>query len=465
MPNEMIPTALSRRTFLKASVWGLTAVSLAACVPAGAPAGGSAAEGEAASPSSAVNELRLSAWADVQDAVVYENMIKAWHETQGESHATVEQYPGGYYEKVQANFAAGDSADVLYFQGWSWQAYAESSVIAPLNEWIERDDASAFFPTNENYNNTMTWKGNTYMTAADTGSLVIYYNKKLFDQKGIPYPKAGWTWDEFQKTVIDLSFEEGGNRYYGWAQAGGWNGGYGRNTNFMRRNGHIEWDSIIEPKEARWDHDDIASALQFLIYDAIANNWSPGPELIAGGGVGVDTGRVAMVSEGPWYIPRLQGELASTPEGIDFDVVEPPVGSAERDFSFGHVHGHVITQPSEQKDAGWELIKFILGEQGQNIIANGGRMCGTPDNIEKIWGPIVSETYHFSNTSAFANGMRNGSTPVIMGEGTTIGSYGGGPLAVLWDKLLGQQETAAEALKVANEEIQTELDLYWSARA
>lgn len=262
-----------------------------------------------------------------------------------------------------------------------------------------------------------------------------------------------------------MSFDEGGSRYYGWAQASGWNGGYGRNTNFMRRNGHIEWDSIVEPKEARWDHEDIASALQFLIYDAIANSWSPGPELIAGGGVGVDTGRVAMVSEGPWHLPRLWGELASTPEGIDFDVVEPPVGSAERDFSFGHVHGHVITQPSEQKEAGWELIKFILGDEGQNIIANGGRMCGTPDNIEKIWGPIASETYNFSNTSAFANGMRNGSTPVIMGAGTTIGAYGGGPLAVLWDKLLGQQETAAEALKVANEEIQRELDLYWSERA
>ncbi len=191
MSTGLHTRALSRRTFLRAGALGLTGAALAACVSTGSPAGDAATEGEGAQPSSAVNEVRLSAWADVQDAVVYENMIKVWHETQGESRATVEQYPGGYYEKIQANFAAGDSADVLYFQGWSWQAYAESDVIAPLNEWIERDDASAYFPTNDNYNNTMTWKGNTYMTAADTGSLVIYYNKKLFDQKGIPYPQTG----------------------------------------------------------------------------------------------------------------------------------------------------------------------------------------------------------------------------------------------------------------------------------
>ncbi|MBX3012289.1 MAG: extracellular solute-binding protein [Caldilineaceae bacterium] len=457
--------ALSRRTFLKTSALGLAAVGLAACAPAGAPtSGGTAAEGQAA-PSGEVVQLRLSAWADVQDAVVYENMTKAWHETQDTARATVEQYPGGYYEKVQANFAAGDSADILYFQGWSWQAYAENAVIAPLNEWIERDDASAFFPTNENYNNTTLWKGNTYMTPTDTGSLVVFYNKKLFDQKGIPYPQAGWTWEDFQQIIMDLSFDEGSTHYYGWAQAAGWNGGYGRTTNFMRRNGHIEWDSIVEPKEARWDHEDIASALQFLIYDAIANGWSPGPEVIAGGGVGVDTGRVAMVLEGPWHIPRLWGELATSPEGIEFDVVEPPVGSAERDFSFGHVHGHVITQPSEKKEASWDLIKFILGDDGQNIIANGGRMCGTPDNIDKIWGPIASKTYNFTNTGAFANGMRNGSTPLIMGEGAQISAYGGAPITSLWDKLLGQQENAAEALKIANEEIQRELDNYWRERA
>jgi hypothetical protein len=110
------------------------------------------------------------------------------------------------------------------------------------------------------------------------------------------------------------------------------------------------------------------------------------------------------------------------------------------------------------------LIKFILSDAGQQIIAEGGRMCGTPDNIAAIWGPIASETYKFTNTTAFANGMRNGSTPVIFGEGSTFDAYGGGPITSLWDKLLGQQETAEEALKAANTEIQTLLDDYWSSR-
>ena len=408
-------------------------------------------------------QLRLSVWADVQDAEVYKNILTSWHEQQSDYRVSIEQYPGGYYEKIQANFAAGTSADVLYMQGWSWQAY--SQVLHPLDEYIARDTLTASFPDTESYKNTTQWEGKTYMTPTDVGSLVVYYNKDLFDKHGVAYPKKGWTWEDFQQTVKQLSSADGDTRYYGWAQAGGWNGGYGRVVNFMRRNGYMEWDQVIEPKKAMWDHPDVVSALQFLIYDAIKNEWSPGPDVIAGGGIGVDTGRVAMVQEGPWYMPRLWGELAATEQGINFDVVEPPVGTANRNFTFAHVHGHTVAAASQEKDGAWELIKFILSDEGQQLIAQGGRMCGTPTNIDKIWGPIASKQYNFENVSAFSNGMREGSTPVIFGDGSQIHSYGGGPISALWDTLLGLQADAQTAVTEANPEIQRIVDEYWSFKA
>ena len=469
----MMGKRLTRRHFLEVGVGALGASVLAACAPKAAaprelgvgeptPAAGPDTP-QPASPGA--KPVRISAWADVQDAVVYENMVKTWHERQDKYVAAVEQYPGGYYQKIQANFAGGDSADVLYFQGWIWQAYAENEVLVPLDEYIERSESGDKFPAGENYENTTKWHGHTYMTPTDVGSLVVYYNKDLLDQKGIAYPKKGWTWEEFQDVIQKLSFKEGDTQYYGWAQAGGWNGAYARNTSFMRRNGHIEWDQVVEPKKQLWEHEDVISALQFMIYDCIQNEWSPSPDVIAGGGVGVDTGRVAMVLEGPWYMPRLWGELATQQPGINFDVVEPPVGTANRNFNFGHVHGHVITKQAKEPDGGWELIQFILSDEGQKIIAEGGRMCGTPDNIDKIWGPIASKTYNFENIEAFSNGMREGSTPLIMGQGSQIQAYGGGPITSIWDALLGLQMTAEEAIKTYGPEIQAELDNYWAERS
>ena len=452
---------LNRRSFLRLAAGASGLALVAACAPA-APA---ASEGDAMGTSAEMVDLRLSAWADVQDAVVYENMANAYHERVEGVNVTVEQYPGGYYDKIQVNFAADDSADVLYIQGWKWQAFAENGVLHDLNDYVARDGAEAHFPGGENYENQTLWHGGRFMTPTDTGSLVVYYNKDLFDKQGVPYPHAGWKWEEFQQMILDLTHEEDGTRYYGWGQGQGWSGSYGRNTNFMRRNGHVEWDRITEPTEAYWDHPDIASGLQFLIYDAIANGWSPGPEIMEGGGVGVDTGRVAMYLEGPWAMPRLRGELATTEAGINFDVIEAPTGTVGRNFTFGHVHGHVITEPSVHKDESWDVVSFILSEEGQTIIANGGRMCGTPDNIRGIWGDIASEVYGFSNTDAFANTMAESTISVIFGEGSQIDAYRGGAITVLWDKLLGQTETAEEALKVAQPAIQAHVDQYWADKA
>jgi len=472
----MASKRLGRREFLRMGALSVAGAALAACAPKAteepaAPAEVPEEEPEAepteAPPSAEVKDIRLSVWADVQDAAVYENMLNAWHEVQDEYRVDAEQYAGGYYEKIQANFAGGDPADVLYYQGWVFQPYAENKVLSPLDQYVEADQLGDLWPDNQNYRNNTEWHGETFMTPTDVGSLVIYYNKDQLDRQGVPHPKAGWTWEDYQDAIEKLSYEEDGTKYYSWAQGAGWNGAYARVVNFMRRNGYLEWDEVVEPKKALWDHEDIISALQFCIYDTIDNGWCPGPEVISGGGVGVDSGRCAMVLEGPWFMPRCWGELstlAAETGGINYDVVEPPVGEDGKNHNFGHVHGHCITTEAKEPDGSWELIKFILSDPGQEIIANGGRMCGHPDNIDSIWGPIASENYNFENTEAFSNGMREGSTPVILGEGGTFQVYGGGPLATLWDALLGLQQTAAEAVPAANIELQAALDEYWAER-
>ncbi len=469
---------ISRRDFLRAGAITAAGATLAACAPqAAAPAAPAApaeaeqpaAEAPAAAPAAAdAVQIRLSVWADVQDADVYTKLTAAFTEANPKTAVAIEQYAGGYYEKIQANFAGGDSADMLYYQGWMWLPYAESQVIAPLDEFINADSYQDKWPTLEGYKFMTEWKGAKYMSATDTGPLVIYYNKDVFDKKGVAYPKEGWTWDDYKSMVEQLSFEEEGIKYYGWAQAAGWNGGYGRVIHFMRRNGYIEWDQIIEPKKAGWVNDDVISALDFCVEGAIAKEWSPSPEVIQGGGVGVDTGRCAMVLEGPWFMPRCWGELSTLAKetgGINYDVIHPPYGSNGKNNAFAHVHGHCMASASTKKQEAWTLLKYILDTEGQTFIANGGRMPGHPDNIDSLWAPIATKKYNFTNSKAFSDGMREGSTPMVLGEGGEFNAYGSGPLQVLWDKLLGNQVPTQQAVEEANVELQASLDRYWAERA
>jgi len=43
----------------------------------------------------------------------------------------------------------------------------------------------------------LTFNDETWALPVGMDLLVMYYNKGLFDEAGLPYPQPGWTWDEF----------------------------------------------------------------------------------------------------------------------------------------------------------------------------------------------------------------------------------------------------------------------------
>ena len=58
--------------------------------------------------------------------------------------------------------------------------------------------------------------GTLYGLPSGTQTMVMYYNKDIFDEKGVEYPKEGWTWDEFLETAEKLTYEENGKTVYGY---------------------------------------------------------------------------------------------------------------------------------------------------------------------------------------------------------------------------------------------------------
>ncbi|TMV47592.1 extracellular solute-binding protein [Paenibacillus mesophilus] len=47
-------------------------------------------------------------------------------------------------------------------------------------------------------------------------SLALFYNKSLFDKFGVPYPQAGWSWDDTYAAAKRLTVQDGGTMYRGF---------------------------------------------------------------------------------------------------------------------------------------------------------------------------------------------------------------------------------------------------------
>lgn len=90
-----------------------------------------------------------------------------------------------------------------------------------LGSWVPRGALQEFTPyiKDSGYDlnqlfpavrKAIEFRGGIYALPRDVTTSVVAYNKTLFDQAGVPYPKAGWTRQDFLRTARALTKVEGG---------------------------------------------------------------------------------------------------------------------------------------------------------------------------------------------------------------------------------------------------------------
>ncbi len=452
------PVSVTRRRWFELASNAGGIGLLAACTRS---AGGTAQSGAPPSVGASPASLRLSVWADVQDWDVYSAMIDDFQQAHSSIKVVGEQYKGqgvNYYEKMQTLFAADEAADVNYFQGWIWQPYALKGLLLALDLLLARDKGmQRVVPPH--YEPQSKIRGKTYMLTADTGPMVIFYNKDLFDRAGVPYPKDNWTLDDLVDKARKLVRQDAGQQYWGYQV----NGGYLRNFPWIRLNGAREWDSIVEPKKSHWDSPSVAKELQLQLGDLI-NRFRVAPPRtgVPAEQSQIQYGFAAMKMEGPWFLPQMWGPKAAREGGLNYDVALMPRGTEQQAVHLQH--GHTINAKTKYQDASWEFLKWVASDQGQRRIAEGGRMCNLPENNEKIWGPIASKTYNFQNVQAFLQTQKIGSIDVVGGVSEDQVMRDGG-LGQTLNDIMDGNATARDALAIAHPKIQALLDDYWAKQS
>ena len=142
-----------------------------------------------------------------------------------------------YFTALQTDLVAGTQADVFDIEYANYRSYVESGVAAPIGGI----DASKY---RESLIEAYQTDGTQYALPTSFSTVVLFYNKDLFDAAGVSYPTADWTWTDEQaaaEKITDKSKDIWGdyqpftyNEYYkAVAQAGGsFLGDDGKSLNF-----------------------------------------------------------------------------------------------------------------------------------------------------------------------------------------------------------------------------------------
>lgn len=113
-----------------------------------------------------------------------------------------------YMEKLNTMATAGQLPDCAIMSEAGVIQWAEQGMLYDISTMYEENEAKPI----DSLAFTYQGKPVAYSTAFE--SLLLYYNKDMFDKAGIPYPAANvdkaWTWDEFVEVAKKLTLDKNG---------------------------------------------------------------------------------------------------------------------------------------------------------------------------------------------------------------------------------------------------------------
>ena len=270
---------------------------------------------------------------------------------------------------VTTQMAAGNAADVMFFEDELFPNFAEEGVFLPLDDFIRREnyDLSDFFPLGLQ---EFTHEGVLYGLPQGWGAIVLFYNRDLFRRFGLEW-SDDWTWPEFVEVAKKLTRDLDGD---GKIDIYGYQGKH----NFHHALVYI-WSNggeVLSPDKKTWTVDTPANRVAFRAW---CDLWLKHGIQYQYGGEAEDAfaalsdpfleGRVAITERGPYYAEELRN-FTRFRWGIGYHPKSP---YTHRRITRYYGDGYVIWRGTRHPEAAWRLLKFLAGPVGQRMIARLGR--------------------------------------------------------------------------------------------
>jgi multiple sugar transport system substrate-binding protein len=305
-------------------------------------------------------------WGAPEELAVWQQIVNDFEAANPNIKVSVEVSDwDSYWEKLKTLLAANTPPDVFAMDAPLYLDYQTRGVLLNLQPYIDKSSGmlDGFYPiTLEAYK----LDDGYYGLPRDFQTIVLFYNKDMFDAAQVGYPTADWTYDDLRQAAMKLTKDTTGD---------GITDQYGFYSDV--------WDMELIWSEAIWswggdvintDHtktligEPVAREAWQYLYDLMFTDKSM-PDLNTSGQYGGDpfqSGVVAMTTIGHWAVPGY-----ATVE-FKWDVAPMPQSPSGGRTTSVNSAGFVIGKASKYPDQAWEFVKYCLSEAGQTRLTELG---------------------------------------------------------------------------------------------
>ena len=357
-----------RRTMKKAVAVGLaaaTAFSLCAC------GGGDGSKG------SSKDALEVVIWDNNQQKGLQQICDLFTEETGIKVDVQVKEWDS-YWTLLEAGASGGDMPDVFWMHSNNSQMYMKNNKLLKLDDYIEKSDKVDMSNYMSEITELYTYDGSYYAVPKDYDTIALWYNKTLFDEAGLDYPTADWTWDDVTEAAKKLTKDDGSQYGLGMRNDNNQAGYY----NLIYDNGGY----IINDDKTKsgWDDEKTIAAMQTLegwIKDGVI----PSLETMSENNEDVlfEAGKIAMTCQGSWMLAAFK-ENEYTAANCDCVELPKNAETGRRASSYNGL-GWAASASGEHTDEAWQLIEYLGSKEAQEKQAELGVTMSAYKDTSDAW--------------------------------------------------------------------------------
>lgn len=307
-------------------------------------------------------ELSIAAWA--YDAnPEFKAMVEAFKkENKGTEIKIVDIAADQYEDKITTMLASGDTTDVLAIKGvGSYVNYATKNQLLDLTDTVKGFDQEVM----DNYKGNLEgyeMDGKYYAMPFRKDIYMLFYNKKLFDEQNIAYPKD-LTWDEYEELAKKLTTEKDGEKIYGTY--------------------HHTWYPILMATAANQTDNSLLDGDYGFMKDyfnrwirmqdeGYAMDYSSIKTASVTYASQFETEKTAMMPMGSFYLGKLINVAKEGRTNVDWAVTSMPQNEKGEVSTYGGPSGFAVNKGSKNPELAKKFVEFCSGEKGAKAVAEIG---------------------------------------------------------------------------------------------
>jgi multiple sugar transport system substrate-binding protein len=315
----------------------------------------------AATATEAATTVKFSYWGSPEYNQAMQSLIKTFEAQNPDIKVETIHIPSKYYDKLLTMIAGGDAPDVSMLAFDRIPQFVEAGALQPIDSYV----AKFRYPVNDLFPavvNGFTFEGKLYGLPRSFSPFVLFYNEDMFKQAGLAR-SDDWKWADFRAAALKLTpypgrptfgfashYETDGRLFPEWLFP------------FIWQNG----GEVVDPKTLRSrvledaTRDAIAFYVDLIQKDKVAPTSVQG-QTYGGSPAMFLNRRAAMIIDA--YNMTLS---ARTQQGLNFDVMRLPYQKERATVVFPI--GYVVPKAAKNADAGFRLLAFLGGPEGQKIV-------------------------------------------------------------------------------------------------